>query len=362
MTTQPTAPAGENIATIVRAEVERTIQRSIRGIDVLLNRDEPEVGQTPKDVIYSRGTLRLYHYHPMSDEVYRIPVVLVMSLISKPYILDLTPGLSFVEYLLRNGFDVYMIDWGVPRPEDKRLRLEDYTLDFIPQCVKEIQRDSGEQDLSFIGYCMGGLLSLIYGGLHEDAPISNLITIATPVDFEGMGLFRQWTDRRWFDVDRVVDALGNIPPELIYRSFELLRPADRLAAYVRLWDNLWNDQYVKHYRLFNKWTSDQIPFPGECYRQTTKDLMWENKLLKGELEVGGKRVDLQRVTCPALNAMAQHDHIAPYEATNRLTSLLGSTDREDVLLKGGHVSLVAGANAVMRLWPKVNDWLAVRSV
>ena len=360
--TTDTAPGQENIADVVRKEVERTIQRSVRGIDVLLNRDEPEVGVTPKDVIYTRGTLKLYHYRPLVDEVYRIPVVLVMSLISKPYILDLTPGVSFVEFLLRNGYDVFMIDWGVPRPEDTKLRLEDYTLDLMPACVQKIQKATGEQEMSFIGYCMGGLFALIYGGLHEDVPMANLVTIATPVDYEGMGLFRQWSDPRWFDVDAIVNRLGNIPPELIYRSFELLRPADRLVAYVRLWDNLWNDQYVKHYRLFNKWTSDQIPFPGECFRQTTKDLMWENKLMKGELEVGGRRVDLQRITSPLLNAMAQHDHIAPYEATHPLSSLVGSTDKEDVVLKGGHVSLVAGMNAVMRLWPKVNEWLAVRSV
>ena len=359
MTTE-TAP--ENIGDIVRKEVERTIQRSARGIDVMLNRDEPNVGMTPRDVIYRRGTMQLYHYHPMADEVYRIPVVLTMSLISKAYILDLTPGLSFVEYMLRNGFDVFMIDWGVPRPEDSKLKLEDYTLDFIPACIDKVQHETGEREVSMIGYCMGGLLALIYGGLHADAPIANLVTIATPVNYEGMGLFRQWSDKRWFDVDRVVDTLGNIPPEMMYRSFELLRPADRLVAYVRLWDNLWNDDYVKHYRLFNKWTSDQIPFPGECFRQTTKDLMWENKLMKGELEVGGKRVDLKLVKAPLLNAMAQHDHIAPYDATHELSSLVGSEDKEDIVMKGGHVSLVAGMNAVMRLWPKVNDWLSVRSV
>src|SRR5581483_10686909 len=138
MTTQA-APQRSNIGEIVQAEVERTIQRAARGIDVLLNRDEPEVGKTPKDVIYRRGTLQLYHYHPMADEVYRIPVVLVMSLVSKPYILDLTPGFSFVEFLLKQGFDVFMIDWGVPRPEDSKLKLEDYCQDLIPACVERIQ-------------------------------------------------------------------------------------------------------------------------------------------------------------------------------------------------------------------------------
>src|SRR3990172_8313925 len=138
MATQ-TANPPEDIAAIVQKEVERTITRATRGIGVMLNRDEPEVGATPRDVIYTRGAMRLNHYHPMSDEVYRIPVVLVMSLISKPYILDLTPGFSFVEFLLKNGYDVFMIDWGVPRPEDKRLRLEDYTQDFIPACIERVQ-------------------------------------------------------------------------------------------------------------------------------------------------------------------------------------------------------------------------------
>ena len=361
MTTQ-TLEQPANVGDVVRKEVERTIQRSIRGIDVMLNRDEPDVGLTPKDVIYSRGTLRLYHYRPMTDEIYRVPVLFVMSLISKPYILDLTPGVSFVEFLVKNGFDVFMIDWGVPRPEDTRLKLEDYTLNFIPECVAKVREDSGEEDVSMIGYCMGGLLALIYGGLVDDSRLTNLVCIATPVDFDGMGLFRQWSDRRWFDVDRIVDTLGNIPPELMYRSFEMLRPADRLVSYVRLWDNLWNDTYVKHYRLMNKWSSDQIPFPGETFRQSTKELMWENKLMKGELEIGGRRVDLKKVTCPVINLMAQYDHIAPYDATRPLTELVGSEDKEDLVLKGGHVSLVSGANAVLRMWPKVNDWLSVRSV
>ena len=362
MTTE-TAAGQENIAEVVQKEVERTIQRSVRGIDVLLNRDEPDVGMTPKDVIYSRGTLRLYHYRPQSDEVYRIPVVLVMSLVSKPYILDLTPGVSFVEFLLKQGFDVFMIDWGVPRPEDSKLKLEDYTLDFIPSCIERVQAETEETESGMVRRhgvkVFGYLTSKIKRGwaLH-DQPKRHPIYHRPLRELFGAG----FADPRWFDVDRIVDTLGNIPPELMYRSFEMLRPADRLVAYVRLWDNLWNDQYVKHYRLFNKWTSDQIPFPGECFRQTTKDLMWANKLMKGELTVGERVVDVKQIECPVLNLMAQHDHIAPYDATHKLTQLVSSEDKEDVVLKGGHVSLVAGMNAVTRLWPKVNEWLSVRSV
>jgi polyhydroxyalkanoate synthase subunit PhaC len=350
-----------SIAARVRAEVERTIQRNIKGLDYLFSGD-PVLGLTPKDVIYKKGTLQLYRYRSLSEEVYRVPVLLVMSLVSKYYILDLTPGQSFIEFLLKQGYDVYLIDWGVPRPEDKRLRLEDYILDFMPDCIARILADTGEPDISMIGYCMGGMLAIMYSALYPNFPLRNLICLTTPVNFEGMGLTRQWTDQRYFDVDRIVDTLGNVPPELMAASFDMLRPAARVAQQIRLWDNMWNDDFVRSYRMFDRWANDQIPFPGECFRQTTKELMWQNKLYKNEFELGGRRVDLGNIRVPFLSVMAEHDHIVPYESAKDLINLVGSSDKRDIVLKGGHVSMVAGPNASRRLWPELDDWLSERSI
>jgi polyhydroxyalkanoate synthase len=361
MSTDSAIPAEPTIEGRVRIEIERTIQRSIKGLEYISTGD-PAAGLTPKDAIHSRGTLKLYHYRPQADEVYRIPVLLVMSLVSKPYILDLTPGQSFVEFLLKRGFDVYMIDWGVPRPEDTRLRLEDYVLDFIPDCVERVLAASGEPDVSIVGYCMGGQLSVMYAALHTDGPLRNLACFTTPVDSDGMALFKQWTNPKFFDVDRVVDTLGNVPPELLFASFDMLKPAARIAKQVKLWDNMWNDEFVKSYRLFDRWAADQIPFPGECFRQVTKDFMWANKLRKNEMEVGGRRVDLGAIAVPFLHIVAEHDHIVPYASAKDLVPLVGSADKREVMLKGGHVSLVAGGNAIYRLWPQLESWLAERSV
>ena len=349
----------------VRREVERTFRRSVKGLEYISTGD-PGVGLTAKDVVHSRGTLRLYHYRARVDEVYRTPVLLVMSLISKPYILDLAPGQSLVEFLLDRGFDVYMIDWGTPRPEDKRLRLEDYVLDFIPECVEAVHERSGEPDVSIAGYCMGGLLAALYAALHPDATsggrLRNLACFTTPVNYDGMGLFRTWTDPAHFDVDRIVDRLGNVPPQMLYASFNLLRPASQAAGRVRLWDNLWNDEFVTSYRRLQRWAADQIPFPGECFRQTTKELQQQNLLMKGEFQLAGRVVDLSNIRVPFVHVVAEHDHIVPYEAARDLVGMVGSEDREEIMLKGGHVSLVAGRNAVRRLWPRLEEWLAERSV
>ena len=351
----------QSLAERVRTEVERAIRRNIKGLEYIASPDPP-LGVTPKDLLYRRGTLQLYRYRPLADEVYRVPVLLVMATTQRADIFDLAPGQSLVEFLLKQGFDVYVIDWSPPRPDEKHLRLDDYVLDFIPECVRRVQADSGVDDVSLIGYCMGGILSTIYAALHADGgPLKNLVCVTTPIDLSKMELFSRWAHKRHFDVDRLVDSVGNVPPELLIEVFALLRPADRLINPIRLYDNLWNDEYVVAKRRFDRWANDMLPLPGEYFRQTTKELLWGNKLVKNELTVGGRLVDLCRIKVPLLHIVAEQDHIAPYAATHPLIESVGSTDREEVILKGGHASIVAGRGAAKRVWPKLDHWLGARS-
>jgi poly[(R)-3-hydroxyalkanoate] polymerase subunit PhaC len=358
------APTGLDLASIsdrVQSEVQRAIQRSIKGVEYF-STSGPALGSTPKDVLLSRGTLQLYHYRPLADEIYRVPILIVMATTNRGYILDMVPGQSFIEFLLRRGYDVYMMDWTAPKPEEKSLRMEDYVLDFIPDCVRKVQEDCGVDEVTIIGYCFGGVLSLLYGSIHHDGPMKNLICFTTPIDFSEMKLFSNFSDRRYFDVDRLIDSTGNMPPELILQSFDMLRPASRAAGQIQLWDNIWNDEFVKSYRMFDRWANDILPLAGEYFRTTTKDLMWDNKLFNGTMTVGGRPAQLDKIKVPILHAVAEHDHIVPYDAAKHLIKKVGSTDKEEVMLKGGHVSLVAGPNAIRRLWPKLDSWLGGRSI
>lgn len=340
--------------------VDQAILRSVKGLEYVTS-PAPAVGLTPKEVLYERGTLRLYHYLPQADEVYRVPVLLVMATTNKAYVFDLAPGQSMVEFLLKEGFDVYVIDWAPPLPEEKRLDLADYTQDFLPTCIREVQEDCGEPDVSIVGYCMGGVLSLIYAATNPDGPLKNLACLTTPVNWAEMGLTRIWSDPRHFDVDRLVDTLGIVPQDVVRASFEMLRPAQRTAGRIRVWEQIWNDEFVKSYRVFERWGNETLPLAGEYFRQVTKELMWANKLYTGELLVGGRPAMLKNLTVPVLSAMAEHDHIVSYDASKPLLDLVGSEDKEELVLKGGHVSLIAGPNAVRRMWPVLSRWLAERS-
>ncbi len=343
-----------------QVEFERAMLRNIKGLDYFAS-PAPVLGASVKETLIARGPLRFYHYKPLVDDVYRVPVMLVMATTNRGYIFDMVPGQSFVEFLLQRGFDVFMVDWEAPRPDEKHLGIEDYVGDFIPQCVATVAEVTGEPDLSVVGYCFGGVLSILWASLYAGDNLKNLVTFTTPVNFEGMPLFQAWTDKRFFDVDRLVETLGNCPAEMLYTSFDMLRPGGRIAGNVRLWDNLWNDEFVKSYRMFDRWSADMLPLAGEYFRQTTKQLMWDNALMKGTMTVGGRTVDLSRISVPFLHVTAEHDHIVPAAASEPLIEMVGSVDKQAVVLKGGHVSLVAGGNAIKRLWPQIDRWLGERS-
>ncbi|MEM7221004.1 MAG: alpha/beta fold hydrolase [Pseudomonadota bacterium] len=334
--------------------------RSLKALE-LETAPPAEVGSAPKELLYERGTLRLYHFLPQTDEVYRVPLLMVMATTNRGYLFDLMPGQSMMDVLVQAGFDVYMMDWAAPLPEERGLTLDDYTQDFIPTCIRKVQEHSGEEEVSLAGYCQGGVLSLIYAATHPDGPVKNLALFAVPYNQHGMKLARVWSDERFMDIDRMVDTYGVIPASVITRFFDMLRPAQRTASKLRLWAMNDSDDYVASHRVMERWGDEMLPLPGAYYRDCTKKLMWGNELFTGELVSGGVRADIANIKVPCLHAIAQHDHIVPFESSQPLIERIGSEDKEEVVLKGGHVSLIAGPRAARRMWPKLVDWLSERS-
>ncbi len=350
----------DQVGAQVRLEIERAFQRNIKGLD-FLTADRAPVGAMARELLYRDGTAALYRFRPLQDDLYRVPLLIVSPPSNKGYIFDLAKGQSFVEFMLDRGYDIFLLDWMEPRTAEAGLGLADYVDRFIPDCMAIVRREAGEEDVSLAGYCMGGVLVLVHAALHPGPHLKNLLFFATPVDFSEMRLFQAWADKRHFDVDAIVDRLGLIPADLMLGAFDAARPANRTAGAMTLWSNMWNDDFVRSYRMFDRWAAETLAVPGEYFRDQIKLLMWDNGLARDRLAIGGRTVDLGQVTAPLLNIVADHDHIVSLKATAPLMTMTGSTDRTEIVTKGGHVSLVAGPPAVRRLWPHIDTWLGKRS-
>src|SRR4051812_29139249 len=361
----PTVPSPQTVLDRVRRDVERNALRARNGIKLVAGVDRPGVGQTPKDVVWERGRSQLWHYRndPETHGGVRHspPLLIVFSLVSRSYILDLTPGNSFVEQLLSAGFDVYLLDWGEPDERDAANRLEDYADDYIPAAVERVLELSGADELSLFGYCFGGDLTLLHAAHHPETPVRSLTVLATPVDFRHMGPLADVFRVGGLDVESVVGENGNVPPSVVVQGFRTLTPTAEVTRYVTLWERLWNDQYVASYQAMTGWSDDHVPFPGAAARQTVRMLVRDNGMLTDRLSLDGDPVHLRDVRLPFLTVRADRDHIVPADATAPLIDLVGSEDKHELCLDAGHMGLVVGRTAARTTVPTIIDFLRKRS-
>ena len=325
-----------------------------------------EIAQTPKELIWTLNKAKLYRYVPMvpPEKRHPVPLLLVFALMNRPYILDLRPGHSFVEFMVQQGYDVYLLDWGEPGPEDKNLKFDDYVLDYMPRAIRKLKAASGVEEFSMLGWCIGAILTTSYAALRADDGLRNLILLTAPLDYsdkEGI-TFARWVDERFFDVDKVLAAFGNMPGELIDYGAKALKPVDNYVLnYLKLWDHLDRPNVVEAWQAMNTWVTDNIPLAGGAFRQLIVDLYRNNLLIKNEWVLRGERVDLNRIKANLLTVIAAGDHITPPCQSRAIMDLVSSKDKELFNIPGGHIGIMAGSAAHRNTWPHIEGWLGPRS-
>lgn len=323
---------------------------------------QPSGGATPHEVVHESGTLRLRHYLCPGGGDYREPILICYALVNRPYILDLQQERSVVQRLLDHRHDVYLIDWGVPAPEDHTRRLEDYVCGLLHEVVEVVCRRSACEQLNLFGYCMGGTMSAMYTALLPER-VRNLILMAAPIDFGPReGLLNIWADPKYFDVDGLIDAFGNCPGELLQYCFQLLRPVQNFhEKYMTFVEKMDDEEFLANFLAMERWTNDNIPVAGETFRQFVKDLYQRNLLVQGRMHLGERRVDLQKIACPLLLITAEYDHLVPPCCVLALADYVSSRDIRTLSSDVGHVGLAVSRKAHSQLWPAACQWIADHS-
>jgi polyhydroxyalkanoate synthase subunit PhaC len=319
-------------------------------------------GVTPREIVYEEDRLKVYRYIGDSEPRFRTPLCLVFALVNRPYIMDLKKGRSIIAHYVKAGFDTYLIDWGTPRRAQRFLTTDDYVNGYLLNVVKYLLERTSSEKVNLLGYCMGGTLSTMFTAIHQDL-VKNLVLLATGIDYSTReSLLNLWTDARYFDVDKFVDTVGNVPAEFLQSAFLLLKPvANLVEKYVSLMENVHRDEFVDDFLYMETWLNDNIPVAGEIYREFAKYLFQQNLLVKNRMPLGRHIVDLRNITCPLLNLMASSDHLVPCSQTEPLNDLVSSTDKEKIIWPAGHIGLAVGTSAQKELWPRAVDWLLQRT-
>ena len=342
------------VARRIGGDVGRAARATRNGLKVLAGVDAPAVACTPHDVVWTRDKVRLLRYRSDRRTVVP-PVLLVMSLVTKPCIFDLRPGNSFVDALLERGLDVYVLDWGVPDAVEAHNTFETYCDEYLPRAAEAALATSAVDELIVYGYCFGAVLSLLFVAGHEDLPVRAVGIMATPIDFSYLGATPFFLREGRIDPDDLIDETGNVPASVVLDGIRTLKATGDLASYAGLLQNLDNREFVVAHRALTGWAQDHIPFPGATFRQTVDWFIRDDQLVRGRLVLGGREIDLRSITCPVLNVVGAMDHIVPPASTAPILDLLANVD--DAPFPAGHVGLIVGRSAQRRSIPAIADWL-----
>jgi len=342
------------------ALVEQFRERIRKGVHVLTSPLDYEVGATPKDLVFQDGKLRVFRYKPVAKQLISPPVVISYALVNRYYMIDLQPDRSMVRELLARGVDIYVIDWGYPSPLDRFLTIEDYVDGQIAASVDAVCEAAGVDRVNLLGICQGGTFALMYAALYPDK-VRNLITMVTPMDFDtDTGLLNVWS--HFLDVDQMVGVLGNIPGDFMNVGFLMLNPPrlmfDKYRGFV---EHLDDPKFVSNFIRMERWIFDSPDQAGEAFRRFIKELYQENRLVKGEFELDGRKVDLKQIKAPLLNIYGAADHLVPPACSMGIADAVGSDDTETIEHPSGHIGVFVSGRSEKILFPRIAEWIRERS-
>lgn len=350
------------------AELVSMSNRAMQGVRTLtdIDADDLQIGITPKQTVFTNDHVTLYRYAPDVSKHVTTPVLIVYALVNRPYMMDLQENRSLIRQLIAQGLDVYLIDWGYPTRNDRWLTLDDYVNDYVDSCVDHICEAHDLDAITLMGVCQGGVLSLCYAAQYPER-ISNLITMATSVDFHvDEGVLNAWLrytqTHETVDLNSMVDALGNIPGDLMNFGFLMLKPFELGSQkYLTLLDSIDDDEYSANFLRMEKWIFDSPDQAGETWRQYINDFYVHNKLIKGTLELDGEIIDLRQITMPVLNVYAEHDHLVPPASSRALRDHVTSDDYTEASFPVGHVGMYVSRKVQDELPQLLTQWLCERA-
>ncbi len=321
-------------------------------------RDE-EPQHAHRHVVLTRGKLQLYHYAARTGARAATPLLLVYSLVNRPYVLDLAPAHSVIEDLCARGQEVYLLDWGYPDREDLRHTLADYIAHDLDACVEVVRARHRLAQVNLLGVCQGGTFCLCYAALYG-TKIKNLVTVATPVDFHTANDLLSHLLRQ-VDSAALVAAYGNLAGDFLNALFIAQKPLQFAhQKYINFVARADDEAASTLFLALERWIFDSPALAGAAFREFTEGCYQGNGLALGTLQVGGQTIHLQDLQMPVLNVIARDDHLVPPAASRALRGLVGTIDYTELELPAGHIGIFISAQARATLVEVVVNWLAAR--
>lgn len=323
---------------MLRSETAASPQRTAAALAGLRRYQEaPRLRRRMKPARIRKGAARLRDHGGTGPTVVFIP-----SLINPPFVLDLAPGRSLVDYAAQSGFHAWLVDWGTPRSQDATLDLAGHVAERLVPMLRKL-----DGPVTLVGYCLGGTLALAAAALLGDKAAA-VATIAAPWRFAGYGEeARAAMASLWAQVEPACRTMGVLPMEVLQTAFWRLDPQRTIAKYEAFATA--DDDAARLFVALEDWANAGAPLTYAAGAEMFDALLAQDRPGTGQWQVAGRTIEPHALTCPAVEFVSLTDRIVP------AATAIDLRDRRD--LGAGHVGMIVGGRAQAQLWDPLMAWL-----
>lgn len=364
---------------------ERVTASAINAFDWLFRKESlVQSGKTPYTVVHTGDPMSVRYYDlgdreiPLADnsvlavqkKKHAVPLVLVPPLGVTTETFDLMPSRSLVRYMAARGFPTYLIDWGTPERRHARLSMRDYADRMMTEALDAVRAHSGSQEVSLMGWCMGGLQVLVHAGLPDTKNIRAIVTVASPIDMRGGGLIAgvsriintpakfiaHYTD---FKANRLNPESFHAPGWVTALAFKLTDPIGSVTTYWDLLVNLWDREFVESHTTTSDYLNHMLSYPIGMVGDMFTQVAMHNQMAKGEFRLSRNRVaEFANIRAPLYVFAGARDVLVAPSTAEHILDVVGSSDKRFEVAPGGHMGVILGSSAQSAVWNRAADWLA----
>lgn len=344
-------------------KVDDVINAGANAWDLYLGGGVADIHPTNKAIVDEGPQRTVYRYLRRGwQPSHATPILLVPPLAAPAWCFDLRRGCSVAEHMLGRGYQVYVVDYGAIGFSDRALGLEHWVHDVIPNAIEAVIRDSGRDEIQLVGWCLGGIMSLL-ATAAADLPVRSVGMIASPFDFAEVRMaapIRRLASLTGGALGTTLyRMLGGAPAQLVSLGFRATAIDRYITKPIALAQHLHDRDWLAHAQAVDEYMANMLAYPGRTFGQLYHQFFRVNELAGGSLVLGDHTIELANVDVPVLAVAGASDVLAPVDAVRHVGSLLPSSP--DVRLEtapGGHLGVLTGRSAARSTWIFLDEFLA----
>jgi polyhydroxyalkanoate synthase len=334
-------------------------------LDMVLRGGLADLRRTPASIIEEapQGTIFRYLAPDAAADARDLPVLLVPPLAAPTMCFDLRRGCSLVEHLLASGHPTYLLEYGRIGFSDRQLGLEHWVEDVIPRAIRRVSADADGAPVQVLGWCLGGIMSLLAAAADLTLPINSIATVASPFDMTHARLVKQLRPVANLTGGRLLSPiyrlLGGAPAPLVKRAFQLSSFEKELTKPLAILRNLDDRDFLAQIEAVDHFVDHMHAYPGRTFGQLYHRFFRVNELANGCLRLDGREIALRDVAVPVLSVAGDSDVLAPRLAVHHVAELLtGAPEVRLATGPGGHLGVLTGRSARETTWAWIDGFFA----